>query len=281
VILEGVPKPAAKTFPLALDVQIRAVLGARALVKMQGLDVQLDGGIDLTVQRLDRITGKGEIKVVKGRYRAYGVDLEIVRGRLFFTGGLINQPSLDILALRTIGDVRVGITAGGLLQAPAIKLYSEPVMPDVDVMAYIVFGHPLSSGSNNLEQATMLAQVAGMLLAGGQSSALQDQIKNRLGLSTLGIQTGSTGAAAGRMGYKEIPVSPTGLAPASQVTSASETMLTVGKYLTPQIYLSYGRALFTGSNLLRLRYDVFKHWQIETQAGSESSADLYYKIDFH
>jgi len=57
-------------------------------------------------------------------------------------------------------------------------------------------------------------------------------------------------------------------------------MFTVGKYLTPQLYISYGKSLFTGSNLVRLRYDIFKQWQIETQTGSESGADLYYKLEF-
>ena len=29
-----------------------------------------------------------------------------------------------------------------------------------------------------------------------------------------------------------------------------------------------------------LRYDIFKKWQIETQTGSESGADLFYKLEF-
>ena len=278
VILEGAPKRAEKSSPLALDVRVRLTLGERVLVKLEGLDAQLDGGIDLMFQSLDKITSKGEIKVVKGRYRAYGVDLEIVRGRLFYAGGPINQPTLDILALRTVGDVRAGVTAVGVLRAPVIKLYSDPAMPDVDILAYIVFGHPLGNSSNS-EQAVMMAQVAGALLSKGQSVALQEQIKNRLGLSTLELQSGSA-EDAGRMGYKEIPTAPAGVAPAKQAAGVSQTILTVGKYLTPQLYFSYGRSLFTGGNLFRLRYDLFKRWQIETQTGSESGVDLYYKIEF-
>jgi translocation and assembly module TamB len=278
VILEGAPKHTEKISPLALDVQVRLVLGERVLAKVEGIDAQLDGGIDLMFQSLDKITSKGEIKVVKGRYRAYGVDLEIVRGRLFYAGGPINQPTLDILALRTVGDVRAGVTAGGILRAPVIKLYSEPAMPDADILAYIVFGRPLGSSSNS-EQAGMMAQVAGVLLSKGQSVVLQEQIKNRLGLSTLELQSGGADAA-GRVGYKEIPTAPTGVAPAKQAAGVPQTMLTVGKYLTPQLYFSYGRSLFTGGNLFRLRYDLFKRWQIETQTGSESGVDLYYKIEF-
>ena len=278
VILEGTTKHVEKASPLALDVQVRLALGDRVLVKMAGIDAQLDGGTDLTFKSLDKIISKGEIKVVKGRYRAYGVDLEIVRGRLFYAGGAINQPTLDILALRTVGDVRVGITAGGILQEPVIRLYSEPAMPDMDILAYIVFGHPLGNKSTN-EQAVMIAQVAGGLLSKGQSGALQEQIKDKLGLSTLEAKTSST-QNAGRMGYQEVGVTPTGAKRSSQGSGVSETILTVGKYLTPQLYFSYGRSLFTGGNLFRLRYDIFKQWQIETQTGSESSVDLYYKIDF-
>lgn len=278
VILEGAPKRVEKTSPLALDVQVHLSLGERVLAKVEGIDAQLGGGIDLTFQSLDKITSKGEIKVVKGRYRVYGVDLEIVRGRLFYTGGPINQPTLDILALRTIGDVRAGVTAGGILRAPLIKLYSEPAMPDVDILAYIVFGHPLGNSSNS-EQAIMMAQVAGALLSKGQSVVLQEQIKNRLGLSTLEFQSGGA-ETDGRMGYKAIPAAPTGVAPARQTAGVPQTMLTVGKYLTPQLYFSYGRSLFTGGNLFRLRYDLFKRWQIETQTGNESGVDLYYKIEF-
>ena len=277
VVLEGAPKPAEKTFPLALDVQVRLTIGDKVLVKAEGIDAQLGGSIDLILQSLDRITSKGEIRVVKGRYRAFGADLEIVRGRLFYTGGPINQPTLDILALRTVGDVRAGITAGGLLRAPVIKLYSEPTMPDVDILAYILFGHSLGS-SNSLEQAGMMAQVASSLLSRGQSATLQEQIKDRLGLSTLEIQSGE---ASGRMGYKRIQTTPPGIAPVSPAGGVSETMLTVGKYLTPQLYFSYGRSLFTGGNLFRLRYDIFKRWQIETQTGSASGVDLYYKIEFN
>jgi translocation and assembly module TamB len=61
----------------------------------------------------------------------------------------------------------------------------------------------------------------------------------------------------------------------------TETMLTVGKYLSPKLYFSYGKSLFTGTNLFRLRYDIFRKWQVESQAGGgESGVDLYYKLEF-
>jgi translocation and assembly module TamB len=277
VIREGRVVPVSQTSPLVMDVKVRVLLGDKVFVKASGIDAQLGGGVDLSFTSLERITSTGEIKVIKGKYRTYGVNLEIIRGRLFFAGGTINSPSLDVLALRTIGNVRAGVTVAGTLKRPVTKLYSEPTMPDVDILAYIVLGHPLGS---NGEQASLLTQAAGALLTSGQAAVLQEKIKNRLGLSTLEIQ-GGVGTSNGAMGYKPLQVTAPGAIPADQQAGITETVLTVGKYLTPQLYISYGKSLFTGSNLFRLRYDIFKKWQIETQTGSgESGVDLYYKMEF-
>lgn len=280
VIREGAVAPAAKSSPLELDVQVRLLLGDKVFVKAAGIDAQLGGAMDLSSNRLDRISSKGEIKVIKGNYRTYGVNLEIVRGRLFFAGGTIDRPSIDFLALRTIGSIRAGVTVAGTLQRPITKLYSEPAMPDVDVLAYIVLGHPLGSSG---QQASLLTQAAGALLTSGRAAVLQDQIKSYLGLSTLEIQSGvgGVGTTSGSMGYKPLPVTVPGAIPAAQQAGVTETVLTVGKYLTPELYISYGKSLFTGGSLFRLRYDFFRNWQIETQTGSgESGADLYYKLEF-
>lgn len=275
VIIEGVPRSAAYRFPLALDIQVRVIPGNQVQVKLEGIDAQLGGSIDLNMTSPDRITSEGEISVVKGRYKVYGINLEIVRGRVYYAGGSIDRPTLDILALRTVGDVRAGVTITGSAQAPLVKLYSEPAMADTDILAYIVLGHPLGTGS---DQATLVAQAAGQLLSSSQAFSLKDQIKNRLGLSTLDIGSKDTSSAI--MGYKVISVAPPSATTAQSTSSLPQTMATAGKYLTPQLYLSYGRSLFTGENLIRLRYDISRRWKIETETGTESGADIYYKIDF-
>ena len=277
VVVAGRKKPAAKTLPVALHVQVKVVLGDQVFFKAAGIDAQLGGSIDLTLQDINAVSGRGEIKVVKGRYRTYGVNLDIVRGRLFYAGGPINQPTLDILALRTVGEVRAGVTVGGTLQTPVIKLYSEPAMQDIDILAYIVLGHPLGSSP---QQAGPLALAAGALLSSRQAEDLQQQIKNRLGLSTLEIKTDQTESNS-RMGYKPMQVGPAGTASASRTYGVTETMLVVGKYLTPQLYISYGRSLFSGGNLFSIRYDLSKRWQLESQTGQESGVDIYYKLEFN
>jgi len=276
VIIEGAPPSPPKTSSLALDIRIRIIPGDKVFIKLEGIDAQLGGSIDLIMQGLDKIKSSGEIKVIKGRYKAYGVDLEIVRGRVYYAGGSIDRPTLDILALRKVGDVQAGVTVTGPIQDPLVKLYSEPAMSDVDSLAYIVLGHPLSSSGS--DQAGLMAQAAGLLLSSNQAFSVNDEIQNRLGLSTLELQTQS--ATTSHMGYKPIVMTPPGSSPAQTASTLTQSMVTVGKYLTPQLYLSYGRSVIGNSNLVRLRYSISRQWELETESGTESGADIYYKLEF-
>lgn len=272
VVLVDAPPAPQRTSKLDLDAQVRLVLGDQVQIKVGGIDAQLGGSLDLGFRNLEKISSTGEIRVVQGRYKAYGVNLDITRGRLFYKGGPLEQPTLDFLALRTINEVKAGVTLGGSLQDPVTRLFSDPVMSDLDVMGYIVLGHPVSNG----EQAGLAAKAAGALLSSSQLGVLQDQIESRLGLQTLGIQTDAR--QSGSMGYT--PITSMSAGPGAQTPGVNEAMLTVGKYLTPKLYTSYARSLMSSTYTFRLRYDLAKGWQVESQTGDESGVDLYYKIEF-
>jgi translocation and assembly module TamB len=54
----------------------------------------------------------------------------------------------------------------------------------------------------------------------------------------------------------------------------------VGKYLSPQLYVSLGHSLFTGESLVTARYRLSKHWEVESKSGMQVGADLFYRIEF-
>ena len=56
-------------------------------------------------------------------------------------------------------------------------------------------------------------------------------------------------------------------------------MITTGKYLRPGLYVSFGYSLFNNSNEVKLRYTLSPRWEVESNFGTESGADLFYKID--
>lgn len=236
-------------FPFALDARLKVTLGERVLIRQAGIDARLAGALELAVKGPGTITATGQIRSVEGSYSTYGTRLDIRRGRLLYSGGPLDQPTLDILALRTVGDVEAGVAVAGTLQKPAVRLYSDPAMPDTDILAYIALGQPLGAGT---EQVNALNAAAGALLSRGQSVILKDQLKRQLGLDVIGIE-GSD------------PV--------------SGPMLTVGKYLSPRLYLSIGQSLFTNVSEARLRYTLGRRWELESKFSSQASGvDLYYRV---
>ncbi len=252
VIIVDTEKKEERQLKTALDIRVKVVFGKDVNVKAEGVDAQLAGEVNVVAMGVNDIRGKGEIHVVKGKFSAYGVDLDIRRGKVVFTGRKINRPDLDILAIKKIEQVQAGVLVTGRPPNPIVKLYSNPAMSDTDTLAYIVLGHPL--GSSN-EQALLVARAAGFLFSSSQASTFQHELKQRLGLDTLDVETGTVGGV-------------------------SRSLVTVGKYLAPNLYISYGRSIFSGSNLFRVRYDLSKHWQVESESGTESGADIFYKIDF-
>ena len=251
VFVNGEELEPQQDLPFDLDLNLRLVLGESVVIKLAGLDARLGGDLTLTTSERNAIIGSGEIRVVQGHYAAYGLRLPITRGRLFFPGGPVERPTLDILALRTVGEVRAGVQVSGTPQVPVVRLYSEPGMPDTDILAYIVLGRPLGAGQGQVD-ALMLA--AGALLSQGESAAMQDKLRRRLGIDVFEVQAGN-----------------------GEVEAA---MVTIGKYLTPDLYISFGQSLFGQGNVARMRYSLTEKWQIESQLGEVSGADLFYRLEF-
>ena len=250
VVVDAVRKKE-RALPLDLDVKIKVIFGDRVFVKMSGIDARLDGTVEVTMTSLEDIRGKGEIHVVKGSYKAYGVDLDITKGRIYFTGGPISQPRLDIIALRTVKEVSAGVIVVGSINRPIIRLYSEPAMPDSDIMGYMVLGQPLSGDQSQVDAVMSAAR---LLLSASQSAGLNEQILNKFGIDSIGVEKDS-----------------------SDIT---QSIVTVGKYLTPKLFISYGRSLFSATTYLKARYTFSERWEVETWTGTESGIDVFYKINF-
>ncbi len=249
VILDA-EEPPQRRFRLRHDIDLQLQLGERVLLKTSGIDAKLAGALRLQTTAQQELAATGDIRVEKGRYVSYGVNLAIERGYLYFTGGPLDQPNLDILALRKAGEVKAGVRVSGTPQQPQVQLYSQPGMPESEILSYIVLGRPLGADS---DQTGLLLSAAGALLSQGESVMVQEKLKQQLGLDVLDISAGD-----------------------GDVTSS---VITTGKYLSPDLYISLGYSLFTNSNEFRVRYNLTPAWELESNIGIESGIDMYYRIE--
>jgi len=232
------------------DIDVNLILGDQVLLDIAGLQARVAGSLRLYSDAQQDVAAQGRLFVERGRFSSYGVSLDIERGDLYFAGVPLRYPTLDILAIRRAGQVRAGVRVTGTPQEPVVSLYSEPTMPDADILSYVVLGRPLDSSGGDTD---LLMLATGALLSQGESIILQERLKGRLGLDVLEFSAGDG--------------------------DSSDAVITTGKYITPDLYVILGYSLFNNSNEIRIRYRLSSRLELESSLGQESGVDLFYRLE--
>ena len=105
--------------PIRLDLTLGA--GERLYFQGRGLDTRLAGEVRLTGTPGPGLKAEGVIRTVSGTYDGYGQELTIERGVLTFQGPLDN-PRLNVLALRKGLPVEAGVEVLGTMTRPRVRL---------------------------------------------------------------------------------------------------------------------------------------------------------------
>ncbi|WP_460152297.1 translocation/assembly module TamB domain-containing protein [Pseudomonas sp. S2_B07] len=231
--------------PLAMKMDIDVVVGEDKLSFAGfGLTANVQGHVHIG----DNLDTRGELWLNDGRYRAYGQRLTVRRARLLFAGPL-DQPYLDVEAIRQTDDVIAGIRLSGSAEQPTTQIFSEPAMSQEQALSYLVLGRPLSS---NGEDNNMLAQAA-------------------LGLGLMG-SSGVTGGLAKELGIQDFQLDTEGSGTATSVVASGN--------ISEKLSLRYGVGVFEPANTIALRYKLSKKVYLEAASGVASSLDIFYKRDF-
>jgi len=250
VVLGRTERAQAKRPPYALDFDLDLDLGEQFYVKARGLDAQLGGVLKLNGAAGALPSALGSIHVVKGAYSAYGQRLEIDRGILNFQGP-VDNPGLNIVALRKNQAVEAGVAVSGTAQAPSVRLVSSPVVPDTEKLSWLVLGHGIEDTKGNDINALQVA--AGALLAAGDSVTLQQGIAHAAGLEEVSLK------GAGGL---------------------ESTVITLGKRLSSRAYLSFEQGLSGADSLVKINYMLTKRLSVRVQAGTTPALDLFYSFSF-
>jgi translocation and assembly module TamB len=240
---------AAQSSPLAAEVTV--VLGDKVDLTGFGLAAKVAGQLVVKERPGEPTTGSGEIRVA-GTYKAYGQDLTVQQGQLLFAGTPLDNPRLNIVAVRTVGEVNAGLRVTGSAQNPLLTVFSDPPMGQANALAYLVTGKPLEEvGSGNAEGDAL--QTAARSLGTAAGGLLARKIGGRLGVDEVGIKDSDTlGGSA----------------------------LTVGQYLSPRLYLSYGVGLFQPGEVVTLRYKLKESLAVQAERGpKDTRTGIEYRIE--
>ncbi|MDF3933203.1 translocation/assembly module TamB domain-containing protein [Pseudomonas citronellolis] len=241
-VIVGAPPREDSATNLAMDIDVR-VGQDKLTFNGFGLSAELVGQVHIG----NDMDTRGELSLNKGRYSAYGQKLTIRRARLLFAGP-IDQPFLDIEAVRKVDDVTAGLRLTGNAEQPRSEVFSEPAMSQEQALSYLVMGRPLNSGedSNMLGEAALALGLAG-------SAPVTGEVAKHLGIQDFQLGTEGTG---------------------------NSTSVVASGQLSERLSLRYGVGVFEPANTIALRYLLSKKVYLEAASGLASSLDIFYKRDF-
>ena len=242
------PTEAVEKDPFLVTSEITMTLGDNVTIDTYGLTGHITGSISERTLPGEPTRATGELQVKDGQYLALARKLDIERGRLIFSGGLLADPAVDIRAIKVFPDVKAGVNVRGSLREPRLTFFSEPSIPQSQIVSLLLAGGSLQSVQDQNRAGTPGARQE---VAGQAAALLASQLGSKLGIPDISVES----------------------------TLSNETSLVLGKYLSPRLYVSYGVSLTESINTIKMRYTIDDHWTIKTEAGKECAADLVFTIE--
>ncbi|WP_312427505.1 translocation/assembly module TamB domain-containing protein [Achromobacter sp.] len=277
-ILQGVPTldddvrviragddPGKVSTPLQTSMDLRFDMGPRFYITGMGLDAGLLGAIQIRLNE-GRLTGWGQLRTRGGGIEAYGQRLRLSRGTLTFQGRLDN-PILDIEALRTGELVEAGVRVVGTAQRPRIDLVSYPEVSDVEKLSWLLLGRgPDESGGD----AALLVSIGTALLGGGQPFYKQ------FGLDDVAVRTGNMGSSGSILPDRTVA----GNVNRDIGSDLSTQFLVASKNFANGITLSVEQALSGSDTVGRASYRLARGLSLDLKGGSVNGISLVYRSLF-
>ena len=237
----------------AVKLALLVDLGPDFRVEGKGIETRLRGTLALSGESFSSPRLNGTISTTGGQYRAYGQRLDVERGLLRFTGA-IDNPGLDILAIRPNTSQRVGLEILGTALLPRVRLYAQPELPDAEKLSWLIVGR--ASGSGGAEAA--LLQQAAIALLGSKTGGMSGGLAATFGLDELSFKGASSNAEGG----------------------ATQAAVTLGKRFSTNFYAAYERSISGALGTLFVFYDLSQRFTVRAQAGQQSAVDLIYTVPY-
>lgn len=182
----------------------------------------------------------GNISCVRGNLDFLGKNFALTRGVVFFGGGSLANPLLDIELTNETPDLTAHILITGPVSKIRLQLTSDPTVPRDEILSRVLFGRSV----NDLSRAEAL-QLAGAVaqLAGFGGGNILDPAKKALGVDVLRLGTSDTGATGQDNG--------------------GGTNIEMGKYLNDFTYVGVQQGFKPDSTAFIIEIELGSHTNLE------------------
>jgi translocation and assembly module TamB len=171
-----------------------------------------------------------------------------------------------VLALRKGLPVEAGVEVLGTTTRPRVRLVSVPDVPEPEKLSWLVLGRGASDAS--LGDSAVMVAAARALLGGNNPGS---DITKRIGIDDIKI---------GRADTSVLGVLPQSTVAGRTGTPSAAEVVTVGKRLNRQLYLSYEQGLADAEGTLKLAWRLTRQFQLLARAGYLPGLDAVYRWSF-
>jgi autotransporter translocation and assembly factor TamB len=239
----------------SLSADILVHIPNNAWIKGQDVNAELFG--EITVKKISGgpFLLSGPLSVLRGNYYFMGKNFQLTDGGLEFIGLREINPKLDITCQTKVSSSTIIANLHGTAREMAIDLSSDPEMEESDIISYLVFGRAtddLGGDQAFSVEKTALSYTGGLLAV---------ELRNLLGDLAF-FDAFSIDSSDSENGFGAV---------------------TLGKYLTPKLFLSHHQGLSEGeTSYQELHYELTPQIKLETQIGTDrtSTVDLTWEFDF-
>ncbi|MCU7836697.1 MAG: translocation/assembly module TamB domain-containing protein [gamma proteobacterium symbiont of Taylorina sp.] len=203
VVIVGKNEEEEKKTATRINLDMAILLGNKVHVKAFGLDTHLNGKINIKQVPGQLPVANGEITTLDGTFRAYGQDLIIEQGRIFYAGGFLDDPGLNIKAGKDIDNTTVGVMVNGSAKNILLETYSsDPNLSSKDITSLLITGQKFdASGSAKIYAGTELSDELSVGVNLGGEAGSEAVVRYKLGKNMHIEATSSSEKSAGDFVY--------------------------------------------------------------------------------
>ncbi|MZR32204.1 translocation/assembly module TamB domain-containing protein [Sneathiella litorea] len=257
---EEVNKPGAiakkeleETEPSKIFLKIDLDMPSRVFIRGRGLESEWKGNFKIRGTAAKPVI-EGYISPVRGQFAFAGKSFKLVDGEISLLGGETINPELSLTAEYAGSNITAIVTISGTASNPTISFSSTDGRPEDEVLAQVLFGK--SSGKLSAVEAVQLAEtVAALSGKMGSGGGITGFVRDTLGVDVVSAST-------------------------NQETGEAE--VSVGKYVTDNIYVGVDQGTQSGGTRAKVEIELTPNISVESEMGqsTDSSVGIFWKWDY-
>jgi translocation and assembly module TamB len=216
----------------------------------------------------------GAISIEQGIYEGFGQRLSIRYGRINFQGAADN-PSLDVLAVRTDLPVEVGVAVTGTVARPVIRLHSDPQLPDYEALSWLALGR--QPGDPRADNVALAHLATGLLSGSGEG--IPTRLARSIGIDEVTLRNADTQPGTTLLPRQSVAGRLTTDDTTSAATASSQ-IISLGHRINEAITVSYEQAVSGAANVVQVSYQLSKRLSLIGRAGSDNALNLVFSLPF-